>query len=119
MMDKIDKIYRKINQLYRLRVMLLKRPLARPDIWISQYVKMVGTQCYTYAKWESVTPIFKSKKDPEKKTRHEHIGRAGSTTGLSMDESVRIAYRLQRHRRWLDRVETAIGQIESAIDVRF
>lgn len=118
-MDKIDGIHHKINQLYRVREMLLQRPLARPDIWISQYTKMVKAQIYTYAKWESVTPIFISKKDPQKYTRHEHIGRVGSTTGLPMDTSVRIAYRLQRHRRWLDRIETSIEQIQSAIDVRF
>jgi hypothetical protein len=126
-MNNIDHIHAKINQLYRLRDRLLSRPLAPPDIWISQYKitreypnsKMAHT--YTYAKWEALTPIFKRKKQDKidskasKYTKHEHIGRVSSTSGLPMDESVRIAYIEQRNRRWLNRVESAINKIESAI----
>jgi hypothetical protein len=126
-MNDIDRIHAKINQLYRLRKRLLLRPLAPPDIWISQYKitreypnsKMAHT--YTYAKWEALTPIFKRKKQDKidskasKYTKHEHIGRVSSTSGLPMDESVKIAYIEQRNRRWLNRVESAINKIESAI----
>jgi hypothetical protein len=126
-MSDINRIHAKINQLYRLRDRLLSRPLAPPDIWISQYKitreypnsKMAHT--YTYAKWEALTPIFKRKKQDKidskasKYTKHEHIGRVSSTSGLPMDESVRIAYIEQRNRRWLNRVESAINKIESAI----
>jgi hypothetical protein len=126
-MNDIDRIHAKINQLYRLRDRLLLRPLAPSNIWISRYnitrqypnSKMAHT--YTYAKWEASTPIFerkqKDKKDKKVKkyTRHQHIGRVSSTSGLPMDPEVEQAYIEQRNRRWLDRVESAINQIELAI----
>jgi hypothetical protein len=126
-MSDIDRIHAKISQLYRLRDRLSLRPLAPSNIWISQYnitreypnSKMAHT--YTYAKWEALTPIFerkqKNKKDNnvKKYTKHQHIGRVSSSSGLPMDESVKQAYIEQRNRRWLDRVEAAINQIELAI----
>jgi hypothetical protein len=127
-MSDIDRIHAKINQLYRLRERLLLRPLAPPNIWISQYKitreypnsKIAHT--YTYAKWEALTPIFKRKKQNKinnkasEYTKHEHIGRVSSTSNLPMDESVKQAYIEQRNRRRLDRVESAINKIESAIN---
>jgi hypothetical protein len=127
-MSNIDRIHAKINQLYRLRERLLLVPLAPPNIWISQYKitrEYPGStmaHTYTYAKWEALTPIFKRKKQNKidskasKYTKHEHIGRVSSTSGLPMDESVKQAYIEQRNRRWLDRVESAINKIESAIN---
>ncbi len=127
-MSDIDRIHAKINQLYRLRERLLLRPLAPPNIWISQYQisreypNSTIVHTYIYAKWEALTPIFerkrKDKKDNKasKYTKHEHIGRVSSTSGLPMDEKVKQAYIEQRNRRRLDRVEAAINKIESAIN---
>jgi hypothetical protein len=127
-MSDIDRIHAKINQLYRLRERLLLRPLAPPNIWISQYKitreypNSTIAHTYTYAKWEALTPIFKRKKQNKinnkasEYTKHEHIGRVSSTSNLPMDESVKQAYIEQRNRRRLDRVESAINKIESAIN---
>jgi hypothetical protein len=127
-MSDIDRIHAKINQLYRLRERLLLRPLAPPNIWISQYKitreypNSTIAHTYIYAKWEALTPIFKRKKQNKvnnkasEYTKHEHIGRVSSTSNLPMDESVKQAYIEQRNRRRLDRVESAINKIESAIN---
>jgi hypothetical protein len=126
-MSNIDRIHAKINQLYRLRERLLLVPLAPPNIWISQYKisreypDSTVVHTYIYAKWEALEPIFERKKQDKinskasKYTKHQHIGRVSSTSGLPMDESVKQAYIEQRNRRWLDRVESAINKIESAI----
>jgi hypothetical protein len=127
-MSEIDRIHAKINQLYRLRERLLLMPLAPPNIWISQYKitrEYPGStmaHTYTYAKWEALEPIFERKKQDKinnkasKYTKHQHIGRVSSTSNLPMDEAVKQAYIEQRNRRRLDRVESAIDKIESAIN---
>jgi hypothetical protein len=128
----LDRAIRKLRQLDRLKQKLSTVYLAPKNTWISQYTirkhyeETDTIYYYTYAKWESVEPIFecKPKRDyatvdlnvEEKKyTRHQHIGRVSSTSGLTTELSVEIAYRGLRNRRWLDRVESAISKIESAI----
>jgi hypothetical protein len=125
-------ILKKIYQLYRLRDKLSTMDLAPKNIWIQQYTIVRGYEYYTYAKWEAAEPIFEcapSKlrkymeyKDPTlalkrlvKYTRHKHIGRVSSSTGLPMVPEVRWAYRQLRNRRWLDRVEATLAKIELAI----
>jgi hypothetical protein len=133
----LNRAIRKIRQLHRLKEKFSTMYLAPKNTWISQYTirryypESETTHYYTYAKWESVEPIFicrpkhnlavvdlnieDSSVKKLKYTRHQHIGRVSSTSGLTMDRSVEIAYRELRNRRWLDRVESALNKIESAI----
>jgi hypothetical protein len=110
---------------------LLTKSLALKNTWISQYtIRKHYTETdtihyYTYAKWEAVEPIFECKpkrnyatidlNEEQKYTRHRYIGRVCSTTDLPMDISVQLAYRELRNRRWLNRVESVIDKIQSAI----
>lgn len=128
----LDRVIRKLRQLDRLKQKLSTVYLAPKNTWISQYTirkhyeETDTIHYYTYAKWESVEPIFECKPkrnyatvdlniEEKKYTRHQHIGRVSSTSGLTTELSVEIAYRELRNRRWLDRVELAISKIESAI----
>ena len=129
---------RKIHQLHRLRNKLLAMSMAPKNVWIQQYTvpkyypKSDITHYYTYAKWEASEPIFECRpkgdlvtyllnknsdcERPKKYTKHQHIGRVCSSSGLEMDWEVKVAYQELRNRRWLNRVELALAKIESAID---
>jgi hypothetical protein len=128
----LDRTIKKLRQLDRLSQKLSTMCLAPKNTWISQYTvpryypKTDTTHYYTYAKWESIEPIFECKPkrnyatvdlniEEQKYTRHRHIGRVSSTSELPMDVSVQLAYRELRNRRWLDRVESAIAKVQSAI----
>ena len=133
-----DRTVKKIRQLYRLRNKLSTMNMAPNNVWIQQYTvpryypKSDTTYYYTYAKWEASEPIFECRPKgyslkhlidqnlncdrPKKYTKHQHIGRVCSSSGLEMDWEVKVAYRGLRNRRWLNRVESALARIESAIN---
>jgi hypothetical protein len=128
-MSEIDtqKLLDELAQLVQLRTELLTKELSPEGAWIQQYTVLrkyldgfVGE--YKYAKWQAEKPIFrrnpkprgqapKPDKDP-KYTKHQHIGRVWSNTGLGMDTEVQEAYRMWGDRKQLETIENALAEIQ-------
>ncbi|MHC5731365.1 MAG: hypothetical protein ACYTXY_46220, partial [Nostoc sp.] len=98
MSDRVDQIIEKLHQLKEIRQQLVNEPMSPPGVWIHQYEvckrykKGGDIYTYTYAKWQSVEPIFNRNPKPRlksivkrgknpKMTCHQHIGRVNSSTG--------------------------------------
>jgi hypothetical protein len=131
--DRIDQIIERLQRLKEIWRKLINEPMSPPGAWIhqyevrKQYKKDGDIYWYVYAKWQANEPIFKRRpkkrlkgtikrgKNPEY-TCHQHIGRVGSSTGLPTDEAVIEAYQEWRNRQRLDAIDTAIQEIEIAIN---
>ncbi|RCJ15416.1 hypothetical protein A6S26_34580 [Nostoc sp. ATCC 43529] len=134
MTDRIDQIIEKLQQLKEIRQQLVDEPMSPPGAWIhqyevqKQYKKDGQVYWYVYAKWQANEPIFKRNpkqrlkgivkrgKNPEY-TCHQHIGRVGSSTGLSTDPQVEEAYQEWANRKRLDAIDIAIEEIENALKI--
>lgn len=132
-MDEIDvqKMIEGIQQLQQLREELLAGDLSPDGAWIHEYEitrfypGSGNTEWYRYAKWQAHEPIFK--RNPKQKnrlteplkepgyTKHQHIGRVDSSTGLGMDEGVREAYQSWQNRKRLEAVEEVLREIQSVL----
>jgi CMP-N-acetylneuraminic acid synthetase len=132
MTDRIDQIIEKLQQLKEIRQQLVDEAMSPPGAWIhqyevrKQYKKDGEIYWYVYAKWQANEPIFK--RNPKQRlkgivkrgknseyTCHQHIGRVGSSTGLSTDKEVEEAYQEWANRKRLDAIDTAIEEIENAL----
>ncbi len=133
LMDEIDtqKIIEGIQQLQQLREELLAGDLSPEGAWIHEYEitrfypGSGNTEWYRYAKWQAHEPIFL--RNPKRKnqlteppkepgfTKHQHIGRVDSSTGLGMDEGVKEAYQSWRNRKRLEAVEEVLREIQSLL----
>jgi hypothetical protein len=127
----IQKIIEGIQQLQQLREELLAGDLSPEGTWIHEYEitrfypGSGNTEWYRYAKWQAHEPIFL--RNPKRKTqlteppkepgytKHQHIGRVDSSTGLGMDESVKEAYQSWRNRKRLEAVEEVLREIQSIL----
>jgi len=123
----IDAIIAEIQRLQRTREELLTGDLAPAGAWIHTHtIKRTYpggiTYTYEYAKWQAHEAIFS--RNPKKKgkyagitgyTKHQHIGRVGSSSGLGMDEETEDAYRLMRNRERLEAIEKTLLEIQSLL----
>ncbi|MBN3945103.1 MAG: hypothetical protein HWQ38_00835 [Nostoc sp. NMS7] len=129
---RIDQIIEKLHELKEIRQQLVNESMSPLGVWIHQYEvrkrykKGGDIYTYTYAKWQSVEPIFNRNPKPRlksivkrgknpKMTCHEHIGRVNSSTGLGTEPQVTKAYQEWENRKQLDAVDKALEQIESAL----
>jgi hypothetical protein len=124
----VPKIIQDIEQLQRLRLELLEQELSPEQAWIHQYeVKRVypsgNTEWYCYAKWQAHQAIFR--RNPKHKhriadkepgfTKHQHIGRVSSSTGLGMEPEVKEAYRAWHDRQRLEAIEESLLEIHAVL----
>lgn len=97
----------RIRQLQQIREELRSGALSSEGAWIHEYeVKRLyrgsgNLEWYRYAKWQAHEPIFQRKPkrpaNPDRHpgfTKHQHIGRVSSTTGLEMEDAVKEAYQM-------------------------
>lgn len=126
----IQKIRDKLAYLVEAREKLLTLNLAPVGAWIHEYTVyrkypngFEGK--YKYAKWQAEKPIFKRNpkknalptkkgKDP-KYTKHQHIGRVWSNTGLGMEPEAEQAYQALNNRKKLQAIEAALAEIQDIL----
>lgn len=124
----IDWIISEIHRLQQLRTVLLAGDLAPQGVWLHTYIiertyKSGARHTYEYAKWQAHESIFprnpkgrgKYSKPNTQYTKHQHIGRVASSTGLGMEENVEEAYRLMRNRERLEAIEKALVTIQTLL----
>jgi hypothetical protein len=122
----VDDLIKKLKQLKKLREKLLKSDLSPEGAWIHHYQihRNYPSGCsatYTYAKWQADKPIFK--RNPKKNARlvkpgkskeytnHQHIG------NVETNPDVQEAYRRMGNRERLERIEKALFQIDSILNL--
>ena len=109
-----------IIELEHERSNLLQKELAPSGAWIHSYsinrrFEDGTIATYTYAKWQSLQPIFKSKKDPKTMVRHQHIGRIESSTGLGMTEATEAAFDAFNRTLRVKAIDEAMNTIQSTL----
>jgi hypothetical protein len=130
----IAQMIERLRELEKERAQLLTASLFSVGAWIHEYTKKKiypdGFYAeYTYAKWQASEAIFERKpKQPRKrkeeqkqglsqgKVKHQHIGRVGSSTGLSMEVSVARAYEQWERRKRLEKIEAALTAITHQLE---
>lgn len=127
----IQVLIEKLHRLQHLRERLLTKPLSPEGAWIHYYevsrkYPSGNVETYGYAKWQAHEPIFK--RNPKQKirsrnpdaehgfTKHQHIGRVWSTTGLGTDPAVTAAQEEFRNRKRLEMIDQAIAEIGAILD---
>jgi hypothetical protein len=124
----IDWITSEIQRLQQLREELLAGDLAPSGAWISTYTvtkvyKSGAVYTYEYAKWQATDAIFprnpkgrgKYAHPTTKYTKHQHIGRVSSSSGLGMEEVTEEAYLLLRNRERLEAIEKVLAGIQALL----
>lgn len=127
----VQQLIDSIHQLQKLREELLRKDLSPPGAWIHEYevqrfyAGSGNTEWYRYAKWQAHDPIFPRR--PKRKyrliapdaehgfTRHQHISRVSSTTGLGMEPEVQAAYQAWHNRQRLDALEQLLEEIQAIL----
>lgn len=131
LMNDVSKLIQGIEQLQQWRLELLAGELSPPGAWIHTYevdrlyLGSGNLETYRYAKWQANEPIFERKPKRSQRsansdqhpgfTKHQHIGRVSSTTGLGMDEEVKGAYQAWRNRQRLEAIEATLQEIEAIL----
>lgn len=127
----VRRIIEQVGRLEQIRSELLKQALSPEGAWIHEYevprtyLGSGNTEFYRYAKWQAHEAIFERKPRRRRceevgvdlgKTRHQHIGRVSSSTGLGMESEVADAYECWQRRLRLEEIEEGLRQIQAMLE---